>query len=677
VISDGVQSAGNALLAVPPVAVDAYPVPSRSNVRLASLLAPEQASPGETVDVTAVIESDQAVEIVLYPSLEGDARELAPIRSQLQPGRNPVQLALPVSGEGNLTLTTRLEVPLDQPTSDDAASVDIAVSQEDPILIINDPAMVRLLGIQGFDVQVGGPQDITSPLNYSAIILRDGVRAFTPGQLELLGSYVDNGGGLMMTGGPESFGLGAWYRTPVEEVLPVSTDLRTDVQLPLVAMIIVLDRSQSMSSGRPSKISLAKEGAISVVELAYQEDRLGLITFSDQTEWAFNLRPATDRGKLEMLQAILDIDTQGGTILRPAYEQALETLRASDASVKHIIILSDGQLYDGRGPFSNGGEATNFDDLARLGFGDGITTSTIALGEGADFERLEGIARAGDGRYYSALDVSTLPRIFTNEALTATRSLLRDGGFALTARRHPLAPTLSSAPPILDAYIASSLKPEGEVILEAADGEPVVAVSRQGLGRSAALTTDLNVWAGPLGRWADLPAILGTITRWLQARPAEYSATVSRESGQLKVVVDAVKDGEYINNEFLEARFQGVTQELSQVAPGRYEVLLTPSSDTTSTGGTVLIVRSADVVARARVTTPNAEFATGGLETLSNLTRRSGGELLPEPGRYTPVTPVAETELWMWFASLGFAVFLAELVARRFAFLWQARAPEA
>lgn len=670
VISDGVESVGDALLALPATPVDTYAVPSRSNVRLASLLAPEQASPGETVEVTAVLESDQAVDVVLRPSVEG-AREgeaLAPITTRLEPGRNPVRFQLPVREEGTVSVTARVEVAADQPTSDDAAAIDIAVSQEDPILVINDPAMAQLLTIQGFDVVSGDASSVTSPLPYSAIVVREGVRAFTPGQLELLGSYVDNGGGLMMTGGPESFGLGAWYRTPVEDVLPVSTDLRTDVQLPLVAMIIVMDRSQSMSAGRPSKISLAKEGAISVVELAYQEDRLGLITFSDQSNWVFELRPATERGKLEMLNAILNIDTQGGTILRPAYELALETLRESDASVKHVIILSDGQLYDGRGPFSSG-PATDFAELAALGLENGITTSTIALGEGADFERLEGIARSGDGRYYSALDVSTLPRIFTNEALTATRSLLRDGGFVPTARRHPLAPELSSAPPMLDAYVASSLKPEGEVILEGDSGEPILAVSRQGLGRSAAFTTDLNAWAGALGTWSELPAVLGTVTRWLQARPAEYSATVTPEGNRLKVVVDAVEDGEYINNEVLEARYQGSTQSLNQVAPGRYEALLASPPE----GGTVLIVRGSEIVARARVNAPTAEFATGGAARLQQIANRSGGTFVPEPGRYDPDTPDAAVDIWMWFAGAGLLVFLLELTARRFAFLWQRR----
>src|SRR5690606_41400285 len=98
-------------------------------------------------------------------------------------------------------------------------------------------ALAAALTAQGPDVRSGTPTDMTSPLAYSAIALRGGAADFTPGQLDLLARFVQTGGGLLMTGGPESFGFGGWYRTPVEEILPVTTDLRTEVTLPLVAQI--------------------------------------------------------------------------------------------------------------------------------------------------------------------------------------------------------------------------------------------------------------------------------------------------------------------------------------------------------------------------------------------------------------------------------------------------------
>ena len=190
-----------------------------------------------------------------------------------------------------------------------------------------------------------------------------------------------------------------------------------------------------------------------------------------------------------------------------------------------------------------------------------------------------------------------------------------------------------------------------------------MAVRRQGLGRTAALTTDLNAWAGDFGRWRELPGILGTVTRWLQANPAQYSASLGRDGHKLRVVVDAVRDSEYINNRNLRVRFDGVTSDLEQIAPGRYEGRL----DIGAAQGTLLIIDGSEVVARSRVTTPNPEFDTveGGL-LLERIATRTGGALVDPAEPYTPITPSTSTPIWFVFALAGLAMFLIELIVRRF-----------
>lgn len=661
VLSDGAESRGDALAALPGVPVDTLAIAPRANTRIAELITPQRATPGETVEAVAVIESDVATTVTLRPSVAGQER--APIVRAIPAGRTSIPFRFRVDAERGFDVRAVVETDYQQPTLDDELAVEVGVRAAEPVLVIEDPAMTRLLRTQGFAVVEGTAADVTSPLAYSAVIVRESAGGFTPGQLELLRGYVDRGGGLMMTGGPESFGFGAWYRTPVEEVLPVGTDLRTEVTIPLVALVIVVDRSQSMSTGRPSKIELAKEGAIGVVELAYEDDLLGMIVFSDEdsARWVFQLRKATERGKREMLDAILGVSTSGGTVLEPAYRMAIDELRVTEAAVKHVIVLTDGKLYDGRGPFAAGPDV-DFRGLAANALQENITTSTIAIGDAADFARLQGIAASGGGRYYEALDVTTLPQIFTNEALTATRSLLREESTLPDVRSHPLLPA-GIAPPAVDAYIVTHLKPDAEMLLAAQDGEPLLAVRRQGLGRTAALTTDLNGWAGAFGAWGDLPAVVGTVVRWLQSRPAEYAATVTREGDRLRVLVDAVEDGVYLNGRRLEARFDSETVALDQVAPGRYEGRI-PAGDGR---GTLLIVEGSEVVARTEVSRPSPEFTTaGGPALLEQIATRSGGDVIAEPGRYRPTTTGGRFDLWPLLTLAAFAIFLAELVWRRF-----------
>ena len=661
-VSDGAESLGSARLALPQLPVDVLYVPSQANVRLSELITPDEVSPGETVEVVAVIESDVETTATLQPSLAGT--DLEAVEQTLRPGRNAVAFRFQAGAASNLDLSVGLTTPLEQPTGDDNKNASIAVAGRAPVLVVGDPGLAELLRTQGFEVADGGAEAVTAPLNYSAVVLRESAGAFTTGQLELLGSYVQNGGGLMMTGGPDSFGFGAWYRTAVEDVLPVNTDLRTEVELPLVGLVIVMDRSQSMSTGNPSKLNLAKEGAISVVDLAYQDDLLGLIVFSDanSTEWIFEPRPATEQGKREMLANILNIQTQGGTVLRPAYEQAIAALQEADAAIKHVIILSDGKLYDGGTAFGAGGQDVDFNVIAQAALQANITTSTIAVGEGADFERLGAIADSGGGRYYEALDVSTLPQIFTNEALTATRSLLREESFAPELRPHPLAPEGADAPPTIDAYIATTLKPGAETILTGLQGEPVLAVTRQGLGRTAALTTDVNGWAGELADWPKLPGLVGTVVRWLQARPATYAATVERQGTKLRVVVDAVEDGAYVDGKMLNARVGGVTETLEQVAPGRYEGYL----PATAGGDTLLVVDGDDIVARESVDVSSAEFETqGGAELLTLIAERTGGQVIEAGTTYAPVIPDEKSPLWPYLTLVGLGLFVLELLLRR------------
>lgn len=658
-VSDGAVPALSVLAALPAVPVDVYPVASMSGVRLSELLVPSQASPGQSIEAVAVVEAGVAATVVVRPVVAGV--ELDPIEVEVGVGLTAVPFAF-TAGEGaSVGVSVSLESSAALAGADRLAT-EIGVRMRPPVLVVDDPALAALLEVQGLAVRTGSAADVVAPLPYSAVVIRGSAGDFTPGQLDLLRSFVENGGGLMMTGGPESFGFGAWYRTPVEEILPVTTDLRTEVTLPLVALVMVVDRSQSMASGNPSKIELAKEGAIQVVELAYFEDLLGLIVFSDSasTSWAFELRPATERGKREMLQAILNIGTGGGTVLEPAYRMAISALEATEAAVKHIIVLSDGRLYDGQGPFDPSRQA-DFGALAAAALASDITTSTIAIGDSADFERLTAIAAAGGGRYYEALDAATLPRIFSNEALTATRALLIDVPTTPRARPNQLVAFPDALPPV-DAYIATALRSDAQALLVGRADEPLLAVRRAGLGRTAALTTDLNAWAGAFGAWVDLGGALGTLARWLQSLPSSYQAQVTRDGSELAIVVDAIRGGDYVDNEPLQARFAGTAVSLDQVAPGRY----TGRLPYVQTGGDEVVVSNAgDVVARARIAGADPEFETSGGHTLlETIAERTGGDVVG-PGAYQPRLVTRRSPLWPVPALAAFGVFLAELVYRR------------
>jgi Ca-activated chloride channel homolog len=658
-VSDGNVTRGETLEALPGVPVDVLPITPRANARVIELIAPNDVSPGATVRATAVIETTRPARVRVLPSLNGRALPVTTL--PMQSGRASVPIEFTVQESGEFAFEVRIVPDFEQPILDDSRRLTLRSSGKQRILVIGDPGASRLLRTQGFEVREGTPADIREPFNPPAVVIRGSAIGYGSGQQKLLERYVLEGGGLLMTGGPGSFGLGGWARSPVERALPVRMDLRTRVDVPLVALVMVIDRSLSMlgsgGSGGTTKLSLAIEGASNVIELAGERDQIGLVTFSDTPKWAFKPVRASEANKDRMLEAAGKIQSDGGTILGPTYREAIQALEASNAAIKHLILLTDGQLADDEGPAQ---VMPDFAGIAAQAKRSGITTSSIALGGDADVARLKQIAKSGGGRFYAALDADNLPRIFTAEALTATRTLVRLEGIKPKVIPHPLLTSRPGdpGPPRLSAYIASSLQDGSEPILEGLEREPIIAVARKGLGRSAAATFDLNK-ADSFTRWRELPALLGTITRWLEQRPAPYRLSISSDGS--RAVVDAVSQNKYLNNERLELRVNGQKLLLPQTAPGRYEVALPKGAS-----GNAVLVRGGEAVNKATLETRSRELEqTGGLENLRRIAQASGGTVLENLDGYVAESRVTRASFAPWLALLAALALVAELALRR------------
>jgi hypothetical protein len=659
-VSDGNATRGNALESLPDVPVDVLLAPTRENARVSDVLAPSTLTPGATVEATAVLESTRRTKARVTARLNGATVLNRSVT--LARGRSSLPFSILVPDEGGVNLEVSVAPEFEQPKSDDLRTLAITVQAPQQVLVVNDPALARLLRGQGFRVREGGTAAVREPLAYSAVFIRAGAQEGTPNALsraqqELLRRYIEEGGGVMLTGGDSSFGLGGWNRSPLEASLPVASDLRTKVDVPLVAMVMVLDRSLSMvgtGGSSAQKLGLALEGVANVIDLANERDFLGLIVFSDEPKWIFKPTRASESNKLQMIRALDGVEAQGGTIAEGAYRQALQALRASRAAVKHVILLTDGQFGDSE----NNPNPPNFRRIAQEARTSGITTSTIGVGGDADGAVLRQIALGGGGRFYEALNPDTLPRIFTTEALTSRRALVRQNA-PVTLQRHPLATRVRGAPPRAGSYIATTLRSDAEAILTGLDREPVLAVTRKGLGRTAALTVDLNR-AGAFTAWVDLPGLLGTVARWLETPEAPYRLQISPDGRT--VTVDAVERNQYRNNVPFTVRVGQRTLELAQTAPGRYEAVIPEDAS----GGIALLSRG-KLLERRSLSAQNRELeVSGGQELLRRIAANSGGRVLERLEGYVPARQVSSLALAPWLALLGLLFLMAELAWRRF-----------
>ena len=587
-VTDGRQNAGNALAAAQSAkdaAIDVHyvaaPLTFSQEVVAESLALPQEVKFGEPFQAKVVAWSLKETQGRL--SLFRNGEFLGSQVVKLSAGKNVFSYRQSLDSSGIHVYQASIEVDGDT-IEDNNRSVGTVVVRGKPQVLLADKerghasSLAAALRSQNIDVTVvepaGIPQDIAGLQKYDGVILSNvSSLKLSRAQMGHIRDYVrEHGGGLLMLGGEDSFGLGGYYRTPIEEALPVTMEVKQKVEIPSLAVVLSIDRSGSMAMSTDEKITkldLAKEAAHLVVDLLDDRNEVGVQSWDTEFLWDTPIRGAKDKQAIH--HTIATIKAGGGTDGYPALKDSYAQLFERPALLKHVIFLSDGQMT--RGDFSG---------LLRRMAKDKITVSTVAIGKDADVPLMVDIAKWGKGRFYYTEDSQTIPRIFTLETQLASKASLIEQPFKpqLTAAGHEAMQDIDwKAVPPLGGYVATTVKSTAELVLMSHQEDPVLATWRYGLGRSAAFTSDAKAKWGVLWlRWRDFNKFWAQLTRWT-LRSGSRSDTVARvdrrdEVGE--VIVDAIDGkGEFIN--FLDSQVGVVAPnrertviDLEQVGPGRY-----------------------------------------------------------------------------------------------------------
>lgn len=379
------------------------------------------------------------------------------------------------------------------------ASCTVNVRGRPRVLVLHEKprqmrAFARMLGEQDMTVEVRGrfglPETLEGMASFDAIILADLPATYlTPRQMQMIKRYVaDLGGGLVMLGSENSFGLGGYYKTPVEDVLPLVSRFEKEKEQPSLAMVLVIDKSGSMT-GLP--IELARQAAKAAVELLGSRDSIAVVGFDHEPQVICEMTSATD---VDSVQAAIDsLAAGGGTFMYPAMVAAKEMLEATPAKIRHMICLSDGQT-----------QPADHESLAEELADEGITVSTVAIGS-ADRQLMSTIAELGHGRYYETTDPANVPQIFTKETMEATKSAIKEDLYAsVQVGDHPILAGYTDADlPLSLGYVMTEAKPTAQLLLAVETGDPLLAIGRYGLGTGMAYTSDLTErWGGEWLAWS-------------------------------------------------------------------------------------------------------------------------------------------------------------------------------
>lgn len=692
-----------------------YTVPHE--VSVASLEAPAAAPAESTVQLRVTLTATAPTAGRLEVSREGEPVPIADTRStgagreagggnglrlSLQPGSTVVRVPVHLPA-GRVHRFEAIFTPDDPRTGDTIAANNRAQAVtltpgRSSVLIIDgaaaagdDPAagtLAATLRAAGLEVTslapVAVPNDPLWFQRYDLVVLQNvPADALAEGVSDTLASYTtDQGGGLVMIGGPDSFGAGGWKGTPIEPILPVRLDLPEQLISPAAAVVIVIDCSGSMGfrvgNSRRSKQAIANDGAAVAVKAMDKTDLVGVIIFNNRYEQLIPLGPNSDPDRsAELIRGIM---ADGGTNLPPALEAAWHELRAVKAGVKHIIVLSDGR--------SQGTE--QLVPLAQNIHSDGIRVSTIAVGDEADVGTMSAIAGAGDGIYYRVIDPNMLPRIFLKAVRVVRSPLVREKPFVpvMLATGSPITQGLGTPPPLNGLVLTQARTDPGVTYAMATPtGEPLLGYWNVGVGRVAAFTSDASRWAAP---WLDWP---GYARMWLQmvrtiARPQPdrgQELTVDLDGDDLVVRLAASDaEGRPIDNLDVPAVLNGpggkrVHVRLVQTGageyrvrvaapdPGSYVVSLTPRLDGRALPPVVGGVARSGGAEYRRLSSNEQRVrqiaAAGGGRVLS-LDRPAEAAIFSRDG----ISPaIAREPLWRWLLFAAIALYLLDVASRRVA----------
>ena len=511
----------------------------------------------------------------------------------------------------------------------------------------------------------------------SVIIANVPASQLSQAQMSLLDQFVsDLGGGLVMIGGPESYAPGGYYRTPLEQTLPVEMQIKDQRRLPQLTIAYLIDRSGSMGqigrSGVPN-LELAKRAITLSLGLLQPRDRAAIGTFDTGGAWVAPFQHVNDAQS--MIAMTNTIRSGGGTDILAGLRLVERDIVNEPSQLKHLILLTDG-----------GANPTGLVELTEyLQQVFDVSLSAIGIGR-SPAPILKRMADAGAGNYYAVANVEQIPLIFAQETVLASRSYIVEEDFQpRVTGSSAILDGIDNFPP-LRGYVATTPKAAAGRILSGDEpfSDPVLAAWQYGLGRAVAWTSDASSrWAKDWVAWDDFSRFWGQVVNWSVNAGADSNleTRIVLEDDGARIVVDArddagqFLDGLLLDGSALQPGGQSLRLQLQQTAPGLYEARFDPQDE----GAYFLTINGGagdaeeptltDLKGWALSYSPEYIPGAGDERLLRQLAALTGGRDLSElPGEvfaHDMGARIATTDIWDKLALLALLLLPLDIAVRR------------
>ncbi|MEF7561838.1 VWA domain-containing protein [Bacillus infantis] len=640
----------------------------KEDMSISSLEVPPALYEGEEASITMAIDSNSSKEADLRLSV--NSREVLKESITVKEGKNVYTFKHKIDETGLSAIKAEISAEGDGFIENNSLQSAVNIKGTPKVLIVEQEKsqLENILDGSGLLADSIVPEKLPTSLSgflpYHSIIFNNiPATVVSENQMMLIEKAVKEfGSGFIMAGGENSFGLGGYFKTPIEKLLPVNMDIKGKKEMPSLGLMIVMDRSGSMAG---SKLELAKEAAARSVELLREKDTLGFIAFDDRPWVIVETGPLED--KKDAVDKIGSVTPGGGTEIFTSLEKAYEELENLKLQRKHIILLTDGQSA----------RSTDYESMIETGKENNITLSTVALGSDADRNLLEELAGLGTGRFYDVTDSSVIPSILSRETVMATRTYIEDNPFYPSLQPYPeWGDFFAGGVPQMNAYIASEAKQGAEVPLLSEKEDPILAQWQYGIGHTIAFTSDISgKWSGDWARWEKWPQFINKLASIsLPKYESEaYSLSVRRESEETAVLLEGnSKAALPAEIAVISDSGEKIDASTKLAAPGKYEIKM-PSEP----GMFYVNISQQSLSGETRTyktgfTLPYSEEYLMQKENeglLKEISALTGGERLEagkEAFRPLKAGSFEKASISEWLLLAAFLLFFAEIAARRF-----------
>lgn len=517
------------------------------DIRIGDIQRPPRIRPGEAATLTFDIIGNPAQNTTVPWKVVKNGGSTISGTATLDKGRATVRLTDRSATPGIVSYDISVLPANDTVTLNNTAECVMEITGGNKILLLSpfesDP-MEPFLRAQGFDIL--RPND---PLRLNAnsltgvgLVIVNNVSAaeVSPDFLKGLDFYVrEQGGGFLICGGSNSFGSGGYFNSPVDELLPVSMELKNDKIKLMTAMSIVLDRSGSMAmsagSGGKTKMDLANSGVVQTIKLLGQEDYVSVHAI-DSSPHAIVSMCNVGANRDKMLSVVPRIESMGGGIfIGEALRAGWRQLKQTDFGNRHLILFADAADSEEPDDYKK-----TLADMRK----NGATVSVIALGtpKDGDANLLKEIAKLGEGRIFFCDNPKDIPHVFAQETVSVARATFIRENTPLhsVAGWNQISPARMEWPTSVNAYNLCYLRDGATAACITGDTykAPLVAFWNRGSGRSAAITFPTGgKYAANVLAWKNYGDFIQTFARWLIRRdmPEGFSVRATMRGERLDV----------------------------------------------------------------------------------------------------------------------------------------------